>query len=96
MWAQAVNNTAGEGLTDTMAFLYTESAFMAYFERSPGLKKASAIYQFRQDMNGAGGSFRVKRWREEPREGDMIEVASNYQFKAVASDCAHHIGKTLT
>ncbi len=79
----AIENTAQEGLTDSMAFIWTDTAFLAYMEQSPGLKKISAGYVLQQ-----GAGRQVRRWREEERKGDFIEVSSLYTFKAVATDAA--------
>lgn len=88
-----IENTANESLTDSMAFLWTDMAFLAYIEPAPGLRKASALYCFEQQSQG--NPFRVKSWREEEREGDFVEVTTKFQHKAVATDCAHYIGDTV-
>lgn len=85
----SVENSGNESLADSMAFQWTDAAFLAYIEPSPGLKKPSALYTFQQKSEGS--EYRVKSWRVEEREGEMVEVTSKFQFKAVATDCAHHI-----
>jgi hypothetical protein len=89
----AVENTANESLTDTMAFMWTDCAWLAYVERNPGLKKPSALYTFEQVNQG--NPYRVKAWREEEREGEFVEVTSKFQHKSVASDCAFYVGNTV-
>lgn len=91
--AGAIENTAQEGLTDTMAFVWTDLAFIAYMEQSPGLKKPSALYQFQQRSEGR--PFSVFRYREDETEGDVIRVKAKYQMKVVASDCAYLINNTV-
>jgi hypothetical protein len=79
--SRATNNVADEGLTDSMSFLMTDCAWVGYIEKSPGLRKASALYTFEK------GPFSVKKYRVEERDGDMIEVSSMFAPKIVASDC---------
>ena len=95
--AKAIRDTSEEGInTVTTGFLYTDTALLAYMEPSPGLRKASAIYQFVK--NGASAPFKVFQWLE-PTRGEntkAIEVSSMFQFKAVATSCGFHIGNTLS
>ena len=86
---RAIRNTADENLADTMAYIWSDVAVLAFVERAPGLRRASAVYTLQSNMGGAGGPFRVRTWREEETESDMIEVSSMFQHKAVASDCAY-------
>lgn len=87
--SESVQNTADEGFADSLSDIATDTAGIFYIERNPGLKKPSAFYTFVKD--GAAAPFRVRQYRDEPREGDVIEVASFYQHKVVSSDCAHII-----
>lgn len=91
--AGGIRNTAQEGLADSVNYIWTDVAYVAYMEPNPGLKKPSAIYQMTKSE--FGNPWKVKTWREEEREGDFIEVSTMYQFKAVASDCAYLIVNTV-
>lgn len=94
--AKQAANTGQEGLADSMAFQFTDLAFFAYVSPNPSLEEPSALYTFGlQGMGLDGGSDRVKRWRVEERNGDMIEVGSMYVHKIVSSDCAFHIANTV-
>lgn len=84
---RAIRDTSDEGLSADMGFIWTNCAFVAYMETSPGLKKASAMYKF-QGV-GAGSPYVVNKWRDNPRKGDVIEVSSMFQFKPVATSCAY-------
>lgn len=85
----AVRNAGEEGLTDSLVDIATDTAFVCYVERNPGLKKPSAFYSFVKQGNT--NPFRVRTYRDEPREGDVIEVSTFYQHKVVSSDCAYVI-----
>lgn len=91
--ARGVQNTGPEGLSEAMAFIWTDCAFFAYVETAPGLKKASALYTFTQTE--AGNPYKVSRWREDNLNGDMIEVSCMFQNRAVASACAYLIVNTV-
>ena len=86
---RAIRNTADENLTDTMAYIWSDVAVLAYVERSPGLRRPSAVYTMQKNTGGAGGAYRVRTWRDEETESDMIECSSMFQHRAIASDCAY-------
>lgn len=94
--AGGIYNTAAEGLGETttaQSFIWTDCCWVAYIEPNPGLKKPSALYQFVKSE--FGNPWKVKKWREEEREGDFIEVSSMYQHKIVASECSYLIVNTV-
>ena len=91
--AGGIQNTGQEGQADSMGWIWTDMAFVAYIEQNPGLRKPSALCQFTKTE--FGNPYKVKRWREEEREGDFIEVSSLFQNKVVASDCAYIIVNTV-
>lgn len=91
--ARGIENTAKEGLADSMSFIFTDVAFVCYRESSPGLKKPSAFYTFFQ--SNSGNPFQVRRWMDDERNGEMIEVSSLFQHKPVASDTAYLIVNTV-
>lgn len=80
------NNTAENVFTTTgLGFIWPQVAWVAYVERAPGLRKLSAMYKFTK----TGSPWEVRRWREEDRKSDAIEVSTMYQFKVVASEAAY-------
>lgn len=94
--AEASINSGQEGLADSMGFLFTDLAFFAYMSPSPSIFEPSALYTFGLSGMGLdGGPDQVRRWREEKRKGDFIEVSKMYAHKIVASDCAYHIANTV-
>ena len=64
-------------------------AFLGYKPASPGFYALSAGYMFER------AKPLVRRWREEEREADMIEVDCEYQFKVVASLAGYYINDTI-
>ena len=89
--AYGTENTAQENLAASMSLIWTDSAWFGYVEYAPGLKRPSALYNFR---NGAG--VQVKRYMDEPRNGEWFEVAHMYDQRAdMASDCGYLIVNTV-
>ena len=89
----AVQNSADEGLTDSLADFATDSALVIYQERNPGLRKPSAFYTFMKE--GSTRPYQVRTYRDDEREGDWIEVSNFYQHRIISSDCAYNIVNTL-
>src|SRR3990167_523228 len=77
----ASQDTAIEGASTgaAIAAIWGDSAFLGYKPANPGPLQASAGYIFRKSMP------LVKRWRDEDRESDAIEVNLEYNAKVVAS-----------
>jgi hypothetical protein len=57
----------------------SENSFIGYKPDSVGPLKLSSLYTFKKAMPV------VKRWRDEPRESEVIEVNQEYQVRVVAS-----------
>jgi hypothetical protein len=93
--ASGIRNTGQELVITTTAdaWIWTDMAFVAYIPNSPSLCTPSALYQLTK--NEFGNPYKVKKWREEEREGDFIEVGTMYQHKVVASDAAYLIINTV-
>lgn len=92
--SRAVYNTAEEGMADSMSFMMTDCAWFGYVAPSAGLKKVSALYTF-VTTNANNSPMSVKKWRDDERGGDKVEVSHMYQHKIVASDAAFYIGHTI-
>lgn len=64
-------------------------AFLGHKPAAPGFYALSSGYMFER------AKPLVRRWREEERESDMIEVDCEYQFKVVASLSGYFINDTI-
>jgi hypothetical protein len=71
-------NSANEGQTPTLGYLWGKDVIVAYVPGRPGLKVPAYGYEFTW-----GGQF-VDRWREEPRASDLIRVRRRYDVKMTA------------
>lgn len=65
-------------------------AFLGYKPSSPGYYQLSSGYMFQKDKP------LVRRWREEERESEAIEVDCEFQFKVVASLTGYYINGTIS
>lgn len=93
--SRAIINTQDEGASvGSVGFVMTDCAWIGYVDPNPGLKKPSALYTFVQ-TNDNDNLYSVKKWRDEEREGDCVEVGTKYNAKIVASDCAYLIINTV-
>jgi hypothetical protein len=83
LWA--VEDSATEGAAESMGFMAGKAALLYYAEPNPGIKKPSAGYRF--VWTGPPGTpatgARIKRYRWEINESDMIEGESWFDDKVV-------------
>lgn len=87
---ETVQNTGTEGGTDTLAFVWASDAWLGYVDSSTRLKSASAVKTLVKQQNGQF-PFAVKKYADQERDGDWIEVNSFFVTKAVASQAAYLI-----
>ena len=82
---RAAYESAAEGdPTQATAVFWEKHILVYYAPKSPQLKTPSAMYNF-----VINEQYRVKKWREEARGGDMIEVSTLFVPKAVATSAAY-------
>jgi len=86
--AGAVENTAKEGATASMDWLYSKGAALYYAAPRPSIMQPSAGYCFswKGYMGASNDGARMKRFRMEHLNSDRIEGEIAYDMKLVASD----------
>jgi hypothetical protein len=85
---EAVYNTAREGAADSMSYIWDTDAWIGYNSPTPSLRTASALKTFfKQDRKEM--PFSVKKYRNDEREGDWVEVNSFFVTKPVATSAAY-------
>ena len=85
--ARAINNTAKEGVTDSLSFVFGKHALLCYSAPSPGIMQPSAGYTFSWNgYTGASLGTRIKRYRHEPTASNRIEMEMAFDFKVIGSD----------
>lgn len=85
---EVVQNTAAEGATDAMSFLYGKSALLVYAAPRPALKTPSGGYTFAwTGLLGASAlGSRMKRFRMDALSADRVEGDLAFDMKVVADD----------
>lgn len=72
-------DSSAEGVTDAITPIWTDKIWMGYRPARPGPRQASAGYTFMSRVPA------VRRWRDEPRRSEAIEVQKIFQSRVVAS-----------
>lgn len=85
--ARAIENTAIEGQTATMAYIVGKKALLAHVAPRPSLRRASAGYTFH--WRRFGGLTFIRRLRDDFKMLDRIEAHTYFDQKLVASDCGY-------
>lgn len=83
---EAGKNTANEGQTDVLAYVWGKDVLLAYVAPRVALKQVTLGYTFTY------GTRTAKRWRDEDREGTYVRIGGdNYVQKLVAAACGYLI-----
>jgi len=85
----SVQNTANLAQAESLSDIWDDTVIMAYISPSPGLKKISWGYTF-QSRN-----WQTKKWREEARASDIVEVSTIRDLKIISTGCAYRITDCL-
>lgn len=84
-----VQNTANLAQAEVLADIWDDTVILAYINPSPGLKQISWGYTFQSR------GWQTKRWREEARSSDLVEVSVIRDAAVVCTDAAYTITDTL-
>jgi len=82
---RTIYDTNYEGLSESTAYLWGANCWLGYISPRPALRTPSALYRF------DGQKRQVKKWRDEDRNGDWVEVSEIYRQKAPATACGYLI-----
>lgn len=83
---EAGQNTAAEGQTDSLSYVWGKHVVLAYINPKIGLKSLTLGITFTYAMR------QVKRWRDEDREGTYVRIGQdNYVQKLIAAACGYLI-----
>lgn len=83
---EAGANTAVEGQTDSLSYVWGKHAIVAYISPKVSIKMVTLGLTFTY------GERQVKRWRDEDREGTYVRVGKdNYDQKVVAAQAGYLI-----
>lgn len=87
--AKAIENTAAEGQTEVMSYMYGKHVLLAYVNPSPSLMTPSAGYTFH--WNRFGGISFIRRLRHDFNMYDRIEGHTHFDQKLIAADCGYFL-----
>ena len=87
-----VQESAVEGGTSSMAFIAPKAALLTFTPSAPSLITPAAGYTFYwSGYTGAqANGSRIKRYRQEDRAADIIEIEAAFDQRVVASDCGYY------
>ena len=95
--AKAVENTAAEGASESMADMFADDALICYSESRPSIMKPTAGYTFSwTGLLGAVEGVRIKRFRREELASDRVEGEMSFDQKLVAADLGAFFNGCLT
>ncbi|MDO9555542.1 MAG: major capsid protein [Atribacterota bacterium] len=86
---EAGYNTAKEGKTAVLSYLWGKNAILAYVEPRPGIKKFSLGYTFQAQK------FQTRRARIELKHSDWFEVGDIETEKLICVDCGYRISPAI-
>jgi len=95
----AIKTTSAEGAaTATYDFIGGSHALLAYAAPAPGLMVASAGYTFNwQGLPGVtANGWRIKKYRHEPKESDILEIQQAYAQVLAAPDLGYFFNAVLS
>jgi hypothetical protein len=79
----AIENTANEGDTASMSYIWGKHVLVAYVAPNPGLQTPSAGYVFDYKAR------EVSRFREDQERQDIVECRQSWDSKIVAADAGY-------
>lgn len=83
--AEAIKNTATEGASDSMDYIWGKHAWLAYITPTARLRSITLGFTFKWEDR------KVKKWDDEDAEARFIRVNENYVQKFVAEEAAYLI-----
>lgn len=82
-----------EGASESIGFIWGSDCLFGYFKAKPGLRDVTTAVGIRNMRYGA--PYKVFKWHDDGKQGDIIDVHAKWVPKAVATSCAH-LMKTVT
>ncbi len=93
--AGAIQNTATEGASDDLDFVFDNDVLICYAAPRPGLMTPTAGYTFVWNAR-VGGSMRILRFRMEHLKSDRVEGEMSYDQKVVAPELGAFLLNVVT
>jgi hypothetical protein len=89
--SNAIQNSAGEGLTESNGFIVGNNALLSYCPARPSIMVPSAGYTFSWSgyLGAASGAAQIKKMRLDWLNSDRIEAEAAFDQKLVAADLGY-------
>ena len=87
--APAIYNSAVQGLSPSMAYVWGKNCILAYVNPADTITLARTFVLSSRNMQ-------VSSWRDEEREGDWIREVHNYVPKVICNDCGYLLSGVIT
>jgi hypothetical protein len=79
----ATYETAKEGATSDKGSIWSDTCWVGYLEKNPGIKTKTAAVNFRK--SNSGNPIKVDAWRDEMRSGKWLRATTFFKGKVVSS-----------
>lgn len=84
--ASAGYNTAADGQTDSLSFIWGKHAWLMYISPTPGIRQVSAFYH----LTLRNGRY-IDRWDEPQVKAEFVRANDRYQRKLIAAETIYLI-----
>ncbi|HEC65844.1 MAG TPA: hypothetical protein ENI23_11140, partial [bacterium] len=88
--AAAGYNSAVEGQSDSMSYIWGKNVWLLYVTKKPGIKQVSFAYFFQMEA-----PRRADKWFNNDRKGTYVRITDEYTRETVSVDCAYLIKSTV-
>lgn len=88
--AATMQNTANEGQTQSLSSVWGKNAIVAFINPAPRIKSLALAYHFvAPDATTGVRGWAVRKYREDKRRGDMVEVSKLWANKIIAAGAGY-------
>lgn len=88
----AVENTANEGAAASASYIAGKQAVLLYRNTAPGIESVTGVKTFTWSRYiGNPSGWRIKTYRDENIESDIVEMQSAFTHKLVAADAGVYV-----
>jgi hypothetical protein len=92
----AVENTATEGAAASAAYIAGKKAVLLYRNTSPGIETVTGVKTFTWSRYiGNPNGWRIKTYRDEARESDVVEMQAAFTHKLIAADAGAYVATVV-
>ena len=91
----ATYNSANEGATESMSYLWGKYALIAYVPNSPAIDEPSMGYTF-EWRQFCGKTAKVKKWYDNDIDADIIEAEKAYDIVVTAASAGYLLSSVVS